>query len=92
MPTAAVNQVVPIGNDVPERATLVAEGYSAVHASRALGLQLLFGHLQIEFAPILQAFPDRTPRRSLALDLHKARDFAHRTRALRNLIPDNLNS
>src|ERR1700682_1221263 len=87
-PAAAVNQIVPIRYDVPERAALVAEGDSAVHASRALGFQLLLGHLEIEFAPVLQAFPDRTPRRSLALDLHEAGNFAHRTPALPDPAPN----
>ncbi len=60
-PPTPVNQIVPIRNDVPERATLVAEGDAAIHAARALRAQLVLGHLEIEFAPILQAFPDRTP-------------------------------
>src|SRR6266481_9434402 len=69
-PPAAIDEIVPIRNDVPEWATLVAEGNSAIHAAGALRAELLFGHLEIEFAPILQTFADRTPRRSLAIDLH----------------------
>src|SRR5215472_13620402 len=68
-PASAINEVVPIGDNVPERAALVAEGDSAIHAAGALRAQLLLGHLEIEFAPILQALPDRTPRRNLAFDL-----------------------
>ena len=77
-PSAAVNQIVPIRNDVAERATLVAEGNPAIHAAGALRAQLVFGHLEIEFAPILQALADRTPRRNLAFDLHEAGNLAHR--------------
>src|SRR5216683_3179674 len=35
-PVAAINQIVPIGNYVPERAALVAEGDAAIHTARAL--------------------------------------------------------
>ena len=87
-PAAAVDEIVPVGDDVPERATLVAEGNAAIHAAGTLRAQFVFGHLEIEFAPILQALPDRTPRRSLALDLHEARNLAHRSRDL----PSQVNS
>src|ERR1700683_740007 len=36
-PASAINQIVPIGNNVAERATLVAEGDPAIHATRSLG-------------------------------------------------------
>ena len=35
-PAAAVDQIVPVGNDVGERAAGVAEGDAAIHAARAL--------------------------------------------------------
>src|ERR1700679_1570867 len=60
-PPASVNEIVPVRYDVPERAALVAEGDAAIHTAGALRTQLVLGHLEIEFAPILQAFPDRTP-------------------------------
>ena len=41
LPAIAVHQVVPVGNEVPERAALVAERDAAVHAARALRAQLL---------------------------------------------------
>ncbi len=39
LPAAAVDQIVPVRDDVPERAALVAEGDPAIHAARALRLQ-----------------------------------------------------
>src|SRR5262249_51405335 len=35
-PAAAIDEIVPVRDDVPERATLVAEGDAAVHAARPL--------------------------------------------------------
>ena len=52
-PASAINQIVPVGNDVAERAALVAEGDAAIHAARALRAQLVLGHLEIVLAPVL---------------------------------------
>src|SRR5262249_15402036 len=46
-PAPPVNQVIPVGDDVPERATLVAEGNPAIHAAGALRFEALFGQLEI---------------------------------------------
>src|SRR5262249_41310035 len=48
LPAVAIDQVVPVGDDVPERAALVAEGDAAVHATRRLGAELLLGKLALE--------------------------------------------
>src|SRR5215472_6973146 len=39
-PTAAINQVVPVGNEVVNRASGVTEGHAAIHAAGALHAQL----------------------------------------------------
>src|SRR5581483_1436241 len=39
-PAVAVDEVVPVGNEVPERAAVVTERHAALHAARALLLQL----------------------------------------------------
>src|SRR4029078_13456246 len=57
-PAAAVHEVVPVGDDVPERTALVTEGDAAIHAARALALQHLVGRALLELAPVLQAFGD----------------------------------
>ena len=36
LPAAAVHQIVPVGNEVVQRAAGVAEGHAAIHAARAL--------------------------------------------------------
>src|SRR5207244_8260739 len=77
-PAAAVHEVVPVGDDVPERAALVAEGDAAVHAARALALQHLVRRPLLELSPVLQALRDRLLVDLLALELEEAGDLAHR--------------
>jgi len=43
LPVAAVDEVVPVGDEVAERTALVAEGNAAVHAAAALAPQLVVG-------------------------------------------------
>ena len=62
-PAAAVDEVVPVGDQVAERAALVAERHAAVHAARALLAQDLVG-LQVEVALVVvrRARPGRAWR------------------------------
>src|SRR5271169_4229773 len=41
-PAAAINQIVPVGNDIVQRTAGVAKRHAAVHAPRALFAKLLF--------------------------------------------------
>jgi hypothetical protein len=61
-PTAPVDEVVPLRDEVVDRAAAgharhemagVAKGGAAVHAARALFGQVLFGGFDLEFVPIL---------------------------------------
>src|SRR5579863_266264 len=76
-PAPAINQIVPVGNDVAERAAAMAEGNAAIHAARALLLQLGIGQLEVVLAIVPNALGHRTPRVGLAIDLHEARDLSH---------------
>src|SRR5215468_1212446 len=77
LPAAAVYEIVPVRNDIPERAPLVTERDAAIHAACRLLLQLVLGMLPFQLAPIAQPFRHRPPRRHLAFDLQKTRDLAH---------------
>ena len=59
-PVAAVDQIVPIGNDIGERASRVAEWHAAIHAAGALRADLLLGKVEVDFKPILDALGGRT--------------------------------
>src|SRR5262245_50763499 len=76
-PAAAVHEVVPVGDDVPERAALVAERDAAIHAARALRAQRLLGGRFLELAPVLEARLDRLLVNLLALELEESGDLSH---------------
>ena len=52
-PLVAVDQVVPVGDQVAERASLVAERDAAVHAPRALGPELLVGERVVDLEVVV---------------------------------------
>jgi hypothetical protein len=54
LPVAAVHQVVPVGNDVVDRAAGIAEGNAAVHAARALQAGLFVVESDDELAIMLE--------------------------------------
>jgi hypothetical protein len=58
-PAAAVHQVVPIGNDVGERAAGVAEGHAAIHAACALRADFFFGEIEVDLEPVVDSLGGR---------------------------------
>ncbi len=76
-PLPAVHEVVPLGDQVPERAPGVAERDAAVHAACALGADLLLGEALVDLLPVAQAHRDRTPAGCLPLELHEPGRLAH---------------
>src|SRR4029079_17042569 len=50
-PAVFVNQIVPLRNNVSQRAAVVAEWNSAIHAAGALLAQILFGEIEINLVP-----------------------------------------
>ena len=61
LPQPAIDEIVPLGNEVVDRATArharqqragVAERNAAVHAPRALFLQLVLRHVKVKFHPV----------------------------------------
>ena len=55
LPVLAVDEVVPVGNDVVDRAAAHAERDAAIHAARALDRRRLVGQARNELAPVLLA-------------------------------------
>ncbi len=51
----AVDEIVPVGNQVPERAAVVAERHAAVHAAGALLAQILHRAREQELAVVVRA-------------------------------------
>ena len=76
-PAVAVDQIVPVGNQVAQRAALMTERNAAVHAARALRRQLRGGVRQIHLAPVLHALGDRARGVLLPLDLDEPGRLTH---------------
>ena len=74
----APREVVPLGDQVAERTTAVAERDAAVHAAAGLALQLPELLLLVDLLPVPDAHRDGSARRQLALArLEKALGVSH---------------
>ncbi len=76
-PVAAIHQVVPVGNDVVDRAAVVAERDAAIHATRALLLGFGIGEMRDELVVVLGTLLDWRVALADALKLHETSWLAH---------------
>src|SRR5215467_11849619 len=76
-PPVAVDEIVPVGDQVAEGTALMTEGDAAVHAARPLLLELLALERQVDLLPVVNALGHGPPRRGLTLDLEETGDLAH---------------
>ena len=51
-PVTAIHQVIPVGNEVAKRASVITKRNSAIHAASCLMIQFIFCKWFIHFAPI----------------------------------------
>ena len=72
-PAAVVDEVVPVGDEVVDRAAGVAEGHAAIHAASALLALLLFGERLVDFEPVLDALFDLAARGLFAIEFQEIR-------------------
>ncbi|EGF33460.1 hypothetical protein IMCC9480_3932 [Oxalobacteraceae bacterium IMCC9480] len=75
--TTAIHHVIPVRNDVVDRAAGIAERNTAIHAARALDLGFGVGQVQREFLVMLGAQLRRFARLFETLKLHEASNFSH---------------
>ena len=66
-PAVPVHQVVPLGDQGPQRTTVVAERDTAIHAARSLDLEGLLRELLVDLFPVLEAQVDGPANRGLAV-------------------------
>src|SRR5262249_9468464 len=59
LPLPAVDQVIPVGNNVSKRTTLVTERNAAIHASRGLSFKLVLRKFFVDFLPVVDPFLNR---------------------------------
>ena len=76
-PAVLIYEIVPIRDDVRQRATGVAKGNAAIHATAALQAHLLFVERLVHLKVIVHTFSHWTPRRRLALKFHEPRYLTH---------------
>ena len=78
-PAALIDEVVPLGNEVVDRAAgfALAERHAAVHAASALRAQLHVGRRGEDFQEILHPLQRIAVRHRLACEFFKAGGFAH---------------
>src|SRR5581483_5625134 len=74
---AAIHEIVPVRNDVVDRAAALAERDAAIHAARALLRRIGVGQAQDELAVMTNALGHRLRRLVHALELHETRDLPH---------------
>ncbi len=79
LPVLAVNEVVPVRNDVVDRAARHAERDAAIHAARSLSRRRLVRQACIELAVVLLAGLFGLVRLREALVLHETGDLPHST-------------
>ena len=77
LPAIPVDEVVPVRDQVAERAALMAERDAAVHAARALIGEHLRRVELVDLAPVLQALGDRAGRLLAALELDETCRLPH---------------
>ena len=73
----AIDEVVPVGDEVSEGTPLMAEGDAAVHAAGALASEGVGRPRQHDLAPVVETLGDRPVRLLAALELDEARDLSH---------------
>ncbi len=77
LPVVAVDEVVPLRDQVAERAAGLAEGNPAIHAARRLALDQLGRRREIDLVPVPQPLRHRSSRRQLAINFQESAWISH---------------
>ena len=76
-PMTAIHQVVPVGNEVAKRTSVVAKRNSAIHATTGLMIQFIFWKWFVHFTPIGDTHRNGATLRRLALPIQESGWFTH---------------
>ena len=84
-PALLINEMVPLGDEIVDRATIagLAKWHAAIHAARALGLQVALLGRGVNFIVIVQALKRIAIWHRLALELHESSWFTHLKKSFR---------
>src|SRR5919112_2466240 len=77
LPVLAVDEVVPVGDQISQGTAGVAEGHAAVHTARGLPPELLVGHRPVDVAGVLDALLDGPLGGRFAPDFEESFGISH---------------
>ena len=77
VPLVAVHEVVPIGNEIPEGTTVVAERDAAIHAPPGLVIQCFCIERLVDLVPVSKTDGNGTMCGSLTLPFEKTGGLTH---------------
>src|SRR5262245_35562832 len=77
IPPIAIDEIVPVRNQIAKRASLMTERNAAVHATSALRFELSRRVWQIDLAPVLHALGNWTRRLLLAMNFDEPGRLTH---------------
>src|SRR4029453_16256663 len=76
-PLVAVDQIVPVRNDIAKRTAVMAKRDAAVHAARGLVGERGLRIRRVDFAPVAKALDERRRRMLWARDFDKTGGLPH---------------
>src|SRR5947209_7369398 len=77
LPMIAIDQVIPVGNDVIDGASRMAEGNAEIHAARGLRADFFLGKLVVNLEVVVDALFDGAAYGHLAREFFETGDFTH---------------
>src|SRR5579863_8490815 len=91
-PAPAINQIIPVGDEIVNGTSGLTEWNAAIHAARSLLAQFLLRKIQIDLKPIVDALCHRSAGRCLARIFYETRLLTHAAPAQAALIQKFLDS
>ncbi len=85
-PASAINEIVPVRDEIADGTARLAERNSAVHAASTLLAKLVFRKILVDFEPVVHALEHRTSRRQFPRVIHEAGGLTHVAPALLHLL------
>ena len=76
-PVVAINEIVPVGNQVAKWATVVTERNTAVHAATSLAIEFVSIEWFVNLFPVAQAHRHRPMARALAFPFQESSCLTH---------------
>src|SRR5262249_34045627 len=77
LPPFPIDEIIPVRNQISQRAAAVAKRDAAIHATGRLLTQSIFWIREIDLLPVLQALADRSGRMLVTLDFDEPGDLTH---------------